>query len=314
MASVPGTEKEISFLSHLEELRARILLTLIVFCVAVVVGYFLAPYPLRWITKPVFDAALLSVADTHPPLLGLEVGPDRLVRVREGETTTTLLAAKGLAIYLPGAKQPSGIRYFEGYTPIVYLHPMDPFVIRLKAAAIIGLILSLPMILYQIWGFIAPGLLPSERKLALPAILSGTLLFPVGAAFAYYMLEATLQLSAYYAIDNTVMMNDAKAYLGFALSMMLAFGAVFELPLVIVIATKVGLVSVDWLAARRKYVFVILLIASAIITPTGDPFNLMAMTLPLYALFEISLLVSRALETSARRDDGEPLDPEASAG
>ncbi|MCC5874711.1 MAG: twin-arginine translocase subunit TatC, partial [Candidatus Sumerlaeia bacterium] len=193
--------------------------------------------------------------------------------------------------------------------PLLYLRPMDPFLVRLKAALVFGLFLAMPFLLYQVWAFIEPGLVDRERRVALPLLLAGTVLFPLGAGFAYFMMEIALRFFASFVVADAVMFNDAQAYLSFVLTMMLAFGIVFELPLALVLAMHVGITTPEWLAARRKYIFVFLLVAAALITPTGDPITLMALALPLYALFEISLIVGRML-----RQDAEVMDEEADSG
>jgi len=166
---------------------------------------------------------------------------------------------------------------------------------------VLGVLFALPVILWEIWSFVAPGLVPSERRFALPVIAAGTILFPIGALFAYFMLGVTLQVLSAFSFGETPVMNDATEYLSFVLMMMLAFGVVFELPVGIVIATRLGLVSVAWLASRRRYVFVVLLLVAAVVTPTQDPITLFAMALPLYVLFEASLIVSRFFERPSAR-------------
>ncbi|MEO8377478.1 MAG: twin-arginine translocase subunit TatC, partial [Candidatus Sumerlaeota bacterium] len=160
-------------------------------------------------------------------------------------------------------------------------------------------------LLFQAWAFIAPGLMPNEKRLAGPLIIAGSILFPVGAIFAYYLLDVTLYFLAQFAVGDTAMQNDAQAYISFALTMMIAFGAVFEFPLLVVLLTRVGIVSTEWLAKRRAHIFIFQLIVSAIVTPTGDPVTLLSMALPLQILFEIALLACRFLDRLSARDKEE---------
>lgn len=296
-------EKTLSLLDHLEELRSRLFRCVMALAVAVCVGYGLAPYFLDLLTRPLATTQRVLAEQALTGSLRVDVAEDGTLRVRDVAELATLSEHTRLEFYRPGAKEPLATWFAAPQASLLYLRPMDPFVIRLKASVVVGIILALPIILYQVWAFVAPGLLPSERKLALPAIVSGSLLFPAGALFAYFLLDVTLQFLAGFQMDNSVMMNDAQAYLGFALTMMLAFGAVFELPLVMVIATRVGILSPQWLASNRRIVFVVLLVLSAVVTPTGDPLTLMAMTLPLYLLFEVALWISLALERGDQQEE-----------
>jgi sec-independent protein translocase protein TatC len=296
---------EMSLLDHLEELRARIIRALYAFAVGVVIGYFLAPWPLEWLSAPMERAHAAALAQQQARVIDLDVGEDGALRLREPGAIARLDRKTVLRFHVDGMEP---VEYRPQQTPsLFYISPMDPFMIRLKAAIIIGIVLALPVILYQTWAFVAPGLLASERRFALPVITAGSILFPLGAAFAFFLLEVTLRFFSTFVMGNAAMMNDARAYLGFALSMMLAFGVVFELPVAIVIATRMGLVTVDWLAERRRYIFVFLMVLSAVATPSGDPFTMMAMALPLYLLFEIALQISRMLD-QGRLNDSESLD------
>jgi len=295
-------DRALSFLDHLEELRSRLLKSLLAVVLGCFAGYVLAPVPLEWRARPVVEAQRAHIQSELRPALQLEVAEDGTLRLRNPNALATLNDTPTIEFYSPGVEEPIR-RWVSSPGPaIIYLRPMDPFVIRIKAAVVIAIILALPVILFQGWSFIGPGLLPGERRLALPLIIAGSLLFPLGAAFAYYMLDVTLTFFSTFVMENAMVQNDAKAYLGFALTMMLAFGAVFELPLGVVLAIRVGLVTTTWLAERRKYIFIVLLTISAIVTPSGDPITLLAMALPLHLLFELSLVASRILDRMAARE------------
>lgn len=312
MAATP--DRELTLLEHLEELRSRLLVCVLTLVIAVVIGYFLAPWPLEWLTRPLIHANDALAAKATQNWIAVEVAVDGTLKLRGGPQAVRNLSddTPGLEFYTPGGKEPVHKFYSKPPTPLLYLHPMDPFTIRMKASVVVGIILSLPVILWQLWGFISPGLLENERKLAVPMVLAGSVLFPLGATFAYWLLDVTIQFFQQYLIEHTIMFNDAQQYLSFALTMMLAFGAVFELPLGVVIATRLGIVSPSWLSSRRKYIFVVLLVISAIVTPTGDPLTLMAMTLPLHLLFEIALVASYMLDKLSPRESVSPK-PEAPA-
>jgi len=227
----------------------------------------------------------------------------------ERASSSKPLKLAGFEIFEPGAEKPWATTEFVSRTGVIYLKPMDPFMVHLKASLVLGIFLALPVILYQIYAFVAPGLLPHEKSWVVPCYFGAMVLFPVGAAFAYFLLRFALMFFARYVSPDAYVFNDVRAYLSFALMTMLAFGIVFELPIAILLATRIGLVKTEFLASKRKVIFVVLMIISAVATPTGDPFTLMAMTLPLYGLFEMSLVISRFAERKAQeREEEESLD------
>ncbi len=292
----------LSFLEHLEELRARLIKAIIAFVLGVCVGWFLSPNVLDLLTEPVERAYHKTALARTTTAIQLELAADNSLKLKNPQVLDKLTDSFSIEVFKPGDKAPVHTFLGNATAPMIYLRPMDPFVIRMKAAIGVGLVLSIPFLLFQAWAFIAPGLLPNEKRLAGPLILAGSVLFPIGATFAYFLLEVTLGFLAEFAIGDTAMQNDAQAYISFALTMMMAFGAVFEFPLVVVLLTRVGIVSTDWLAKRRAHIFVFQLIVSAVVTPTGDPLTLMAMALPLQILFEIALLACRFLDRLSARD------------
>lgn len=307
----PPDDGNLSLLEHLEELRWRILKALVGFVLACIVGYMVADYPLGLLTEPLVKAQKRAHLQVEKATLAIEVGEDGTLRLRNPEGLASLPDDARIVFYAQDQEAP--LRVFDrrdGASPIIYLRPMDPFVVRLKAAFVIGIMLSLPLILYQIWAFIAPGLLPREKRLALPLIVAGSILFPMGAIFAYFLLEVSLLFFAQFVIPNAEVQNDARAYLSFALYMMLAFGTLFEFPLAVILATRTRLVTTQWLAERRGAIFVVLLVTAAVITPSGDPVTLVALALPLQVLFEISLIISRIMDRFAAEDEGNEEDPQ----
>jgi sec-independent protein translocase protein TatC len=306
-ATVPRSLQDSStFIEHLEELRERIIKSLLAFALAVVVGYFVAPWPLQWLTLPILRAYdQFAQAEQKAPAFEIEVGDDGVLKLRNAGSLQQMQHASAIDFYTTASATPVASWQARRTTPLLYLRPMDPFVIRLKAAVFVGILLYLP-----IWAFISPGLLRNEKRFAIPLIIAGSLLFPIGAAFAYFLLDVTLRFFTQFVTEYAVPFNDARAYLGFVITMMLAFGLIFELPLFVVLAVRAGLVEVQWLADRRKYIFIGLLVAAAAITPSGDPATLLALTAPLYLLFEAALIVSRFLE---RKDAQELSDEDSEA-
>lgn len=305
-------DAELSFLDHLDELRTRLLRVVMFFFVAFLIGYGVAPWGLELLVRPMARAQATALAAQPHPTIPIVVAEDGTLRLDTTVDPAALAEARRITFSTTTGMT---LATYEAPTPppLLYLRPIDPFLVRLKAAFVLAAILTMPMLLSQTWGFVAPGLLPHERQLALPLILSGSLLFPLGALFAYFLLEAALLFLSTFVMDYAVVFNDAQAYLGFVLTMMLAFGIVFEFPLGVILLTRTGLITTAWLAAHRRHVFVGLLVAAAIATPTGDPITLAALALPLYALFEGALVVSRILDRRALAEAREipPTDSEA---
>lgn len=313
MTTDHSREKELSLLDHLEELRQRLIKSVIAVVLGMIVGYFIAPWGLDLLVRPMVRAQGATVMARSITTLALDVRADGSVVLREGEDFSRLGKASNIKFYREGEAVPLA-EFGQGVpAPLLYLRPMDPFLVRLKAALVFGLFLAMPFLLYQVWAFIEPGLVDRERRVALPLLLAGVVLFPLGAGFAYFMMELALRFFTSFVVSEAVMFNDAQAYLSFVLTMMLAFGIVFELPLALVLAMHVGITTPEWLAARRKYIFVFLLVAAALITPTGDPITLLALALPLHVLFEISLVVGRMLR-SREVEEFSDLEPDEGEG
>ena len=305
MSSDETPDNNLSFLDHLEELRSRLIKSLLAVTVGVIIAYSIIDYPLEWLMKPMVRSQEIATEKRKERLnaLEFEVAGDGTLKVRNWQAGQSIEGAERISFFSPDQEEPLGVWRARETAPLIYLRPIDPFMIPIKASLLLGMVLALPVILYQLWAFVAPGLLANEKKLVIPLIVAGTLLFPLGAAFAYFLLDFTLLFFSRFVLDHTMVQNDARAYLSFVLTMMLAFGFVFELPLAIVLATRTGLVKVSWLAERRPHIFIVLLVLAAVITPTGDPVTLMAMALPLQVLFEISLVVSRFLDRRSGVED-----------
>ena len=178
--------------------------------------------------------------------------------------------------------------------PLVFLAPAEAFWMHLKVSLVVALIFSLPVIFYQLWRFIAPGLLSKEKKYLLPFIFFATLLFVAGALFCFIIvLPFAITFLLGYKTQNITPMLSVGSYVDFCLKFILAFGAIFELPLVIIFLTKIGIVTPKTLAKNRKYAVLFAFIAGAVLTPTPDAFNQTLMAVPIIILYEIGILFSR---------------------
>jgi len=181
---------------------------------------------------------------------------------------------------------------------LVYTHPGDGFSILLQTAIIVGVVIALPVLIYQVWAFLSPALYQKEKRIAVPVIVGAVLLFIAGAALAwYFVLPMTLKFLSALGDEAFDQMITASDYFGFVTSMVLAMGAVFELPIAILILSAIGLVTPRFLAKYRRHALLASYLAAAIITP-GDLFvTSVALMVPLYLLYELSIglsfLVSR---------------------
>lgn len=178
---------------------------------------------------------------------------------------------------------------------LVFLAPAEAFWMHIKIAFVAGLILSLPVIFYQLWKFISPGLLQKERHYVVPFIFVATALFLVGAAFCFLIVLpfAMRFLLTYKVGDFLSPMLSIGRYVDFCLKFIIAFGAVFELPIAIVFFTRMGLVTPKTLAKNRKYAILAAFIVAALLTPTPDFFNQTLMAVPMIVLYEVGIIVSR---------------------
>lgn len=177
---------------------------------------------------------------------------------------------------------------------LVFLGPAEAFWMHLKISLITGLILSLPVIFFQLWKFISPGLLPKERKYVMPFVISASGLFFTGAFFCFIIvLPFAMNFLLTYKTENLVPMISVGKYIDFCLKFILAFGAIFELPLIILFLSRLGIVRPETLARHRKYAILGAFVIAAILTPTPDAFNQTLMAVPIILLYEIGILVSR---------------------
>jgi sec-independent protein translocase protein TatC len=169
------------------------------------------------------------------------------------------------------------------------------FLVPMKIAALTSFLAMLPYALYQAWAFIAPGLYQHEKKFVMPLVLSSTLLFFAGMAFAYFLIfPMVFKFMASFAPQGVAWMTDIEKYFGFALSMFVVFGITFETPVVVVLLVKMGLISVEKLKDIRPYVFVGAFIVGAIFTPP-DVLSQFALAVPLYVLYETGILCAQML-------------------
>ncbi len=239
MAAPVGTQAEMPFLEHLEELRWRILWSLLALIIGVVVAFSI-------MIK--FDAIQFLAQPILP--------------------------------FLQGEK-------------LVYTHPAAAFKITMSLSFAVGFIFASPVIVYQFWAFLSPALYRHEKKVVIPVLFFGAILFMGGVALAFFgLIPLTLRMLT--SVQSSVLqpMISVEGYFDFAIAFCLIMGAVFELPIAVLALTALGLVTPQFLNKFRRHALVLCLVTAAFITPGADPFSLAAVALPLIGLYEVSILCS----------------------
>jgi sec-independent protein translocase protein TatC len=242
---------------HLAELRKRIIISLIALLITFIIAFNYSEEIFKFIMFPLKYGISFSINDPF--------------------------------IYvIPQEKLPQGTR-------LVFFAPAEALWMNMKVALVAGLLLALPVIFYQIWRFISPGLLPKEKRYVIPFIIFATAFFLGGAAFCFFIvLPFAMGFLLTYKVGDVLMpMLSVGKYVDFCLKFILAFGAIFELPIVIIFFTRMGIVTPEVLARNRKYAILIAFIVAAILTPTPDAFNMTLMAIPIIIFYEIGILISR---------------------
>ena len=189
------------------------------------------------------------------------------------------------------------MRWFIAPLGTIKLHVTEvtgSFAAYFKVSIITGIIFSLPIIFYQLWSFVSPGLYAKEKRMVIPFISSATVLFFMGAAFCYYLvLPWSLQFLIGFSGDLFSPIVTIGSYISFTGMLILAFGISFELPVIAYLLGKIGLISSSFLSKGRRYAVIIILTVAAILTPTPDIFTQLLLAVPMYGLYEISIIVVR---------------------
>jgi len=231
---------------------------------------------------------------------------DRLVKA----TIAIVVVAVVLAIY-PG---PSAlydllaaplVAHLPAGSTLIATSVISPFMVPLKVLMMAALLIALPVVLYQIWAFVAPGLYSHEKKLVLPLVVSSTVLFFVGVAFCYFFVFGRVfAFIQSFAPKSITASPDIEAYLSFVLSMFLAFGLAFEVPVVVVVLARMGIFSIEKLKEFRGYFVVLAFIIAAIVTPP-DVVSQLSLAIPMVALYEIGIIAAQVFikHTKAPEDD-----------
>src|SRR5436190_3715539 len=174
-------------------------------------------------------------------------------------------------------------------TKLIATNVISPFLVPLKITLMAAFLVALPVVLYQAWAFVAPGLYSHEKKLVLPLVVSSTILFFAGIAFCYFFVFGKVFTFIQAFAPKTVSaMPDIEAYLSFVMTMFIAFGAAFEVPIAVVVLARLGIVSIEKLKAFRAYFIVLAFIVAAVLTPP-DVVSQLALAIPMVLLYEVGI-------------------------
>ena len=248
--------RTMSFMDHLGDLRKKITVSLIAVCITFVASFSYSEQILKFFMFPLRYTLDFSVRKMYL----YYIYQDKLVN-----------------------------------TKLVFLAPTEGFWMNMKISLVAALILALPVIFHQLWSFVAPGLHAKEKKYVVPFVLVATCLFLIGAAFCFFIvLPFAMSFLLTYKVGDFMMpMLSVGQYVDFCLKFVLAFGAVFELPVIIVFFTRMGFVTTKTLAKNRRYSVLIAFVIAAILTPTPDVFNQTLMAVPMIVLYEVGILASK---------------------
>jgi sec-independent protein translocase protein TatC len=231
---------------------------------------------------------------------------DRLVKA----TIAVMVAGAALAIY-PGPAElydllaaPLVAQLPSGAT-LIATSVISPFLVPLKILLMTAFLLALPVVLYQAWAFIAPGLYSHEKKLVMPLVVSSTLLFMVGVAFCYFFVFGQVfKFIQSFAPKSITAAPDIEAYLSFVISMFIAFGLAFEVPIVVIVLARMNVVTIEKLKDFRSYFIVLAFIIAAIVTPP-DVVSQLALAIPMCILYEIGIWAAQIFIKHTKAPDAE---------
>ncbi|MBI4642473.1 MAG: twin-arginine translocase subunit TatC [Deltaproteobacteria bacterium] len=271
-----------SFLDHLQELRKRLIIILIALFIGMAVAWPLAPTVQRFMQKPLREPSITQKWQYSVTAWAAQKFP-------------TLTKRLGLE-----AKPPQ-------ITPhkLNYMAPLEPFFVQMKISLITGLGLALPVILYQLWLFFAPALYPQEKKYVYYFIPFGTLAFILGDLFFLNMVwPLIISFSLAYESEILFSMLNLTQFINFCLRLLLLFGVVFELPLILLILARAGVVNLDFLRRNRR---VAILLSAVVAAFHADIVTMFAVAIPMYCMYELSILAIRLFGGTPRQE------PEAAA-
>jgi len=256
---------DMPLMDHLVELRGRLIKCAIAFGICAIIAYAFAVPFLEWVNRPLCALDPANIGD------------------------------RAAAADASGA--------LTGTTCEFYLSdPLEGFSVRLQIGGYGGLVLALPVLVWQLWGFVSPGLYKHERRWGAGLAVACSLLFGLGASLGFWTMPRALAFLTGSLGDDTNYLPRPGSYLTFVIYMALGFGFSFLLPVVLVMLQLLGVVEPKTLAGSRRYAVVGIVVIAAVVTPSGDPLSLAVLSVPMYLLFEASILIGKLLRR--RRPDG----------
>lgn len=261
-------EKVAPVIEHLVELRKRLIVIVVAVVIGMGVSWNFSGYLLRFVEKPLTGKTYLT-----------EIKKDVYAKVKE-------LAPSIYNRY----KLDQEMNTPQKQRPLNYSAPLEPFFIQCKISMLAGFVLVLPIVFYQVWLFVAPGLTRREQKMVVPFVVASTLTFCIGAMFFLIIIwPVIINFSLSYEAEGLQSWFNISAYVNFCLRLILMFGLIFELPVITFILARFGIVNYQFLATKRKYA----LLASAIISAFhADLITMFVIMIPLYLMYEISIWVA----------------------
>ena len=274
-------ETEMSFLDHLEELRWHLIRSLIAVVVFMIVAFVSAPW--------IFDNIVFAPARVDFPTFKW------MCKIGEFTGATESLCVDKINFKIQS-------RYMTGQ-----------FTMQFMAAFVIGLIIAFPYVFWEIWSFVKPGLYSKERKFSRGAVVAVTFLFSLGVLFGYYVLcPMSIWFFSNYTISDMIVNEfDITSYVQTVVALVFGSGLLFQLPVVIYFLSKIGMVTPTFLRQYRKHAVVIILIVAALITPP-DPLSQTIISLPLYILYEVSIVISAIVARNRQKEQDDTLEAEPS--
>jgi sec-independent protein translocase protein TatC len=280
---------EMSFLEHLNDLRQRLIVSFVALFIAMTISWPLAPTVQRFIQRPLNEPSLTQhlqyslsswMTSSYPRLaakLGLKPEPPQVVPHK-----------------------------------LNYMAPLEPFFVQMKISLLTGLALAFPVILYQLWLFLAPALHPWEKRYVYFFVPFGTVAFVVGDLFFLYLVwPLIISFSLAYESDILYSMLNLTQYISFCLRLLLLFGVIFELPLIFLILARVGVVTREMLAGQRRLA---VLLSAVIAAFHADVVTMTVVAIPIYVMYEFSILLIRLVGEGSRPVPAEPPGPVDPAG
>jgi sec-independent protein translocase protein TatC len=258
-----------SFLEHLEELRKRLIICIVAVVIGMGVAWPLVPWVQQVITRPLNEPSITQRWHYEIESFLLQKFPD---------------AAKNFGLDKPEPPKVTPHR-------LNYMAPLEPFFVQMKISLVVGLALAFPMLLYQMWLFFAPALYPKERKMVIFFIPIGTVAFILGDLFFLHLVwPLVISFSLRYESAVLFSMLNLTSFVNFCLRLLLLFGLIFELPLILLILARVGIVEVDFLRRQRRLA---ILLSAVVAAFHADVLTMMAIAIPIYLMYELSILTVR---------------------